>query len=278
MGVAEKFTLGKNGDHEGGEDHIEVTPHFYGVFDGVTSRGRAVTEGLRLEGMTPGRWAARTLGNALHSLDRNADVASALEHFRAALYDGMLAQGADPEAWDWPAAAQTCVFSIARREIWRLGDISIAVNGRTLPETPTPLDAPATAYRAAALWALLAAGADVEELRADDPTWGMLLPLLELQHHLRNCPDPQNPFAYWIPDGRPLPAHAMQVHSVNHGDEVVITTDGYPRPANTLAQAEEELGRILDEDPLLIRLHHGFRPVATTASSFDDRAYLRFTV
>ena len=277
MSVVEQFTLGKNGDHEGGEDHIEITPHFYGVFDGVTSRGRAVTENLRLDGMTPGRWAARTLGRALHTLPVDADAASALEHLRAALHDGMLDREVDPESWHWPAAAQTCVYSLTRREIWRLGDISIAVNGPALPETPTPLDAPATAYRAAALWALIAGGADIDDLRANDPTWEMLLPLLELQHHLRNCPDPQNPFAYWNLDGRPLPAHALQVYSVKGGDEIVAITDGYPRPAETLARAEEKLGRILDEDPLLIRLHHGFRPVSRTAVSFDDRAYLRFT-
>lgn len=60
------------------------------------------------------------------------------------------------------------------------------------------------------------------------------------------------------------------------GDEVVIATDGYLRPAAALAAAERELAQVLSEDPLLIRLHHGFRPVARTAVSFDDRAYLRF--
>lgn len=276
MTVIEKFTLGKNGDPEGGEDHIEITDAFYGVFDGVTSRGRAVTENLRIEGATPGRWAARTLGASLRSLAADSTAEDALEHLRTALYDGMLRNHVDPDAWQWPAAAQTCVYSHARKEIWRLGDITIAVNGTPLPESPTPLDGPATSYRAAALWALLAAGHGEDDLRENDPTWEMLLPLLELQHHLRNCPDATNPFAYWNLDGRQLPGSAMGVFKVQAGDEVVVTTDGYLRPDVTLDVAESELTQVLTEDPLLIRLHHGFRPVARTAVSFDDRAYLRF--
>ena len=276
MTVLEKFTLGKNGDPEGGEDHIEITDAFYGVFDGVTSRGRAVTENLRIEGMTPGRWASRTLGASLRSLATDSTAEAALEHLRTALYDGMLRNDVDPVAWQWPAAAQTCVYSHARKEIWRLGDVIIAVNGTPLPESPTPLDGPATWYRAAALWALLAAGHSVDELRENDPTWEMLLPLLELQHHLRNCPDDTNPFAYWNLDGRHLPGSAMGVYEVQAGDEVVVITDGYLRPAAALDVAERELVQVLCEDPLLIRLHRGFRPVARTAASFDDRAYLRF--
>jgi len=276
MTVLEKFMLGKNGDPEGGEDHIEVTDAFYGVFDGLTSRGRAVTENLRIEGMSPGRWAARTLGASLRSLATDSTAEAALEHLRTALYDGMLRNDVDPVAWRWPAAAQTCVYSHARKEIWRLGDVTIAVNGTPLPESPTPLDEPATWYRAAALWALLAAGHSVDELRENDPTWEMLLPLLDLQHHLRNCPDDTNPFAYWLLDGRHLPGSAMGVYEVQAGDEVVVSTDGYLRPAAALDVAERELVQVLCEDPLLIRLHRGFRPVSRTAASFDDRAYLRF--
>lgn len=276
--IVEMFTLGKNGDPEGGEDHIEITADFYGVFDGVTSRGRAVEENLRIDGMTPGRWAARTLGAALQSLAADATPIEALEHLRCALHDGMATNNIDPAAWQWPAAAQTCVYSRSRNEIWRLGDIAIAVNGHPLPDTPTPLDAPATAFRAAALWALLAAGESVEELRDNDPTWEMLLPLLELQHHLRNCADTTNPYAYWHLDGRELPPDAMHVYPVDPDDDVVFATDGYISPAPSLEEAERGLGIVLAEDPLLIRLHHGFRPVSRTASSFDDRAYLRFVV
>lgn len=278
MMITEQFLCSKNGDMDGGEDHIEITPHFYGVFDGVTSRGRAVSESLRIEGMTPGRWAGRTLGAALYTLEADATAVEAVTHLHTTLHTNMLDNNIDPEAWQWPAAAQTCVYSIHRKEIWRLGDIEIAVNGRQLPSTPTPLDGPATDFRAAALWALLAAGCDPNELRENDPTWDMLLPLLELQHHLRNCPDPSNPFAYWNLDGRPIPGEAMHTHPVQEGDEIVIVTDGYPRAAETLAIAETELQHILTTDPLLIRLHHGYRPVSRHAASFDDRAYLRFTI
>lgn len=276
--ILESFTLGKAGDAGGGEDRIEVAGSFYGVFDGVTSRGRAVEEKLLIEGQTPGRWAARTLGGAVGSLPSDASAPEALLQMQQALLEGMARSGIDPEEWEWPAAAQTFVYSRSRRELWHLGDVSIAVNGVALPESPTPLDAPATGYRAAALWALLASGADVETLRESDPTWSMLLPLLELQHHLRNCEDPGNPFAYRLLDGRELPTDSLQVFPVLPGDEVVATTDGYISPAPTLEAAEAELALVLENDPLLIGGHRGFRPLSRTAVSFDDRAYLRFLV
>jgi hypothetical protein len=57
--VLENFACGKNPQGPyGGEDVVLVSDHFLGVFDGVTSRGRAVEEGLLLQGATPGRWAA----------------------------------------------------------------------------------------------------------------------------------------------------------------------------------------------------------------------------
>jgi hypothetical protein len=56
--------------------------------------------------------------------------------------------------------------------------------------------------------------------------------------------------------------------------EVVITTDGYPEPAPTLAEAERLLAERLARDPLMLEPPEtkGKRPAA---NSFDDRAYLR---
>lgn len=268
---------GRWGEENGGEDHIEVTRGFYAVLDGITGRGRALKEGLRMNGTTPGRWAALTVGETLAEMENDIEAEEASRRIQKALKAGMERAGISPEEWGWPAATQICIYSRYRREIWRLGDIHAAVDGQEIPPSPTPLDIPALGYRAAVLWGLVASGEDMERLRANDPTREMITPLLELQHHLRNCPDTDNPYAYWLHDGREIPGYATQVHKVAQGAEVVIATDGYPRAAPTLEHAEAELEHILRNDKLLIRLHQGFRPLAPGATSFDDRAYLRFT-
>jgi hypothetical protein len=276
--VIEHHLRGKKPGPVGGEDHIFISGSFLAVFDGVTSRGRAVDEKLLLDGETPGRWAALRLAEALGTLDAEADAYTATHELTTALREGQRRLGCDPGEWGWPAAAQATIFSAHRREIWRIGDASIAVNGTALAANPTPLDLPAVSFRSAYLWALLAGGASVEQLRDNDPSWEKLLPLLEVQHHLRNHDDEANPFAYGLLDGRPVADRWVQVFSVADGDEVVLASDGYLSPAPTLEAAELELEECLREDPLLITRHLGFRPVDTHAVSFDDRAYLRFIV
>jgi len=276
--VKEWHLLGKNGDTRGGEDHLLVTADFVALLDGVTSRGRAVDESLRLAGETPGRWAAETIAGAVAGLEPTCSAETACETLSTALHQGMAELGIDGEAWGWPAAAQTIIFSAARNEIWRIGDALVAVNGTPLPECPTPVDLPATQYRSAVLWALLAAGHSIDDLTQNDPTWQMLLPLLELQHHHRNSRFTGNPFAYGLLDGRKVESRFIEITRVEPGDEVVFCSDGYLSPAPSLAQAEADLATVLAEEPLLISLHLGFRPVSPGMVSFDDRSYLRFIV
>jgi hypothetical protein len=276
--IIEQYLQGKNpADPEGGEDHIVHSADFIALFDGVTSRGRAVSEGLRLDGMSPGRWAAVALGAAVLDLPPDVDALTASSILSSALADGQTRLGINPEEWGWPAAAQITVFSKHRMEVWRIGDAHVAVNGVALPDNPTPLDGPAVAFRSAVLWAMIAGGATPEDLKRSDPSWDMLLPLLELQHHLRNAPDTTNPFAYGLLDGRQVDESFVQIYPVCTRDEVVFASDGYLSPAATLEEAEGALASCLAEDPLLIGKHLGFRPVADGMLSFDDRSYVRFT-
>jgi len=56
----------------------------------------------------------------------------------------------------------------------------------------------------------------------------------------------------------------------------VLSTDGYPSPAPTLADAERELAAVLRDDPLRIDpARPGTKGRHPHATSFDDRAYLR---
>jgi hypothetical protein len=211
-------------------------------------------------------------------LPPDVDACTAVSILSTSLTAGQDRLGINPDEWGWPAAAQIVMFSKHRMEVWRLGDAHIAVNGVALPDNPTPLDGPAVAFRSAVLWAMIAGGATPADLRRSDPSWDMLLPLLELQHHLRNASDVSNPFAYGLLDGRQVDKSFIQVYSILSQDEVIFASDGYLSPAPTLEEAEGDLAYCLTEDPLLIDKHLGFRPVADGMVSFDDRSYVRFTV
>jgi hypothetical protein len=236
-----------------------------------------VDEGLRLQGGTAGRFAAVYLADAITSLAHDVAADKAVELLSEGLLSAMHMHGlADPAAWGWPAAAQTVMYSAARSEVWRLGDCHVSVNGDPLPASPTPLDVPALGFRSCALEALIAGGASMQELIENDPTWDMLLPLLELQHNLRNHDDAGNRYAYGLIDGRRVPQQFIQVYPVPAGAEIVFASDGYLTAAPTLAAAEAELAHVLEADPLLFRQHQGFRPLQPGTLSFDDRCYVRF--
>lgn len=276
MEVIEHFCLGKNGDPSGGEDRIYIGQDFVAMFDGVTSRGRTVIEDFSIGGLTAGAWAAETLCEAVGSLHAKADIAITVEHLTEKILVGLEAAGVDGNAWGWAAAAQTVIYSNHRKEIWRVGDIMVALHGIQLPDTPTPVDEPLKLFRAAALEALLASGKTVEDLRQNDPTRQMLSPLLELQEHLRNHDERNNPFAYGLIDGRHVPVWAYQVIPIEEGDVVVFATDGYPCVLPTLDASEKHLADVLALDPLLFRVHRSFRPVSDDLVSYDDRAFLKF--
>jgi hypothetical protein len=90
---------------------------------------------------------------------------------------------------------------------------------------------------------------------------------------LRNRPDQR--YGYGALDGQAVPDLFVEIMPVPDGvREVVITSDGYPTPAPTLAESERLLAERLARDPLMLDPPEtkGKRPAA---NSFDDRAYLR---
>jgi hypothetical protein len=84
-------------------------------------------------------------------------------------------------------------------------------------------------------------------------------------------------FGYPVLDGSGINASMMKIYKINEGDEVVLASDGYPILCPTLEKSENELERILREDPLAIHENMQTKMMVKGNISFDDRAYLRFT-
>jgi hypothetical protein len=74
-----------------------------------------------------------------------------------------------------------------------------------------------------------------------------------------------------------VPTSYLDVRPVAGGDTVVLASDGYLEPAETLEESEARLRARLSEDPLLIGDPPATKALAPGALSFDDRTYLRFT-
>lgn len=62
------------------------------------------------------------------------------------------------------------------------------------------------------------------------------------------------------------------------GDDIVLASDGYPFLEPTLDQSERALAELKASDPHLISRFPTTKGFEPGLDSFDDRAYLRFTV
>jgi hypothetical protein len=89
---------------------------------------------------------------------------------------------------------------------------------------------------------------------------------------LRN--HPTSPFGFGALDGAPIPGRFVESFPVPAGARrVAIMTDGYPVPRLDLAEAENELARLLRADPGMLSAA-ATKGVPPGGVSFDDRAFV----
>jgi hypothetical protein len=267
--VVESFVLGKQGVEARCEDAVVETPTHVAVIDGATTE-----LGHEIDGRSAGRFAMETVAAAIRELDPGVAAEPAIGELSAALAKGLAERNLEPRML---ASACVLIASEQRREIWRVGNSTFAVDGKAYPQPWTLVEIPAR-MRSAYLKALLRAGeATIEEIAQSDPGEALIAPLLRLEHVFRNAPD-AGELAYAAIDGLEVPDSLIEKVSIPAGSEVVFASDGYPLTAQTLAEAEDYLERSLTDDPLRIEQHAEVRGVREGHLSYDDRAYIRFRV
>jgi len=269
--VVERFVVGKHGDPDRCEDLIVVGDAFAAVLDGATDN-----HDVTFDGLAPGRFAVQACAGALAALPAEADARTAVDRLTTALARAAAAATPSGPGAGRPALSLVA-YSVARHEVWRIGDCAFLIDGEG--DNPESLvDLAAIGARSAHLHSLLAAGASIDALLADDPGRALIRPLLRAQRALSNRDD-NNPYAYGCLDGTPVPHRFVEVVPVPEAAaEVVLASDGYPELRATLAESERRLADILAEDPLCISRHPTTKGLGPGQVSFDDRAYLRLAV
>lgn len=268
--VIERFLCGKRGDAQGGEDRIVVTDDFAAVIDGATSAG------YRFSGKGLGAYAADVVANTLEALDAEVTADEFVGEATRRIASFIRARKL-PVGGAINPAASAAVYSRRHHEVWFVGDCQARV-GEQVYRFDKTIDRVLSDVRALVLELERAAGTPDAVLQETDPGRVFIQPLLERQAELQNR-RAGGAFDYHALDGSHVPSRGIVVASLSSADrEVVLGTDGYPALLPTLEATEEALAAGLEADPLCeadLRSTKGLRPDQV---SFDDRAYLRFTV
>lgn len=250
--VVEQHLAARHPDRPGA-DRVVVGRRLIGVVDGATAKP------WDAEGTVTGEQVADVVARVL----RDADGEDLPE-----LLDGMAARL--PSTAEG-SAATFAVLDPIRRQVWRVGEQWIVIDGDVHDPIPGPEQVVAAA-RQMVLRAHLAAGAAVSDLVVHDPGRTAVLPLLRMSDRLRNTwPD-----GFAAVDGTPIPDSLQErLHLLPTTREVVLATDGYPSPATTLQDAESALQARLSADPLMVQDPPATKGRPPGASSYDDRAFVR---
>ncbi|MFK0230813.1 hypothetical protein ACIQUL_34135 [Streptomyces sp. NPDC090303] len=274
--VAEASEVPKNPSGPG-EDRLVIVDRGGAVALAAVVDGATDKSGRDYGGTRGGALAADTVAGVLRTLTPDTTPSDAVARIATALVALRRRHGVADDDPLGPSAV-AAVFMASRGEIWRVGDVHVALRSgegwRTFP-ADKEIDRVVAHARAAYLRCLLADGIPASALAVTDPGRSMVLPVLQVQNRLANRADR---YGYGLLDGTGVPPEFLQVFPVDATvREIVLASDGYLSPVPSLSEAEDALASSLAEDPLRVGDHPATKGVLPGEASFDDRTYLRLT-
>ena len=268
--VIERFLEGKYGEPSRCEDVIHVSDGFIAIIDGATAK-----HGASFEGGSPGRSMALAVDSALSKLPQDCDIESAIRGINEFIKSDTrlnLRRSSRRTSKDIPSAA-VLILSVSREELWVVGDGSVRVDG-TLKKFGKRLDTISGSYRSAVNRLAILEGKSPSQISQHDIGRKSILQLLKKQTVFQNNVEAGD-LGYGMIDGSDECLSFAVVVDVSSARHIVLASDGYPEVLDSLAETEESLKAILDEDPLLIFKVQQTKGLAPGQVSFDDRAYIR---
>ena len=191
-----------------------------------------------------------------------------------------------PRLAEHPEDRLTCsvvVYSRLNREIWMIGDCQCIINGFFF-DNPKPYEAELAAMRADEVRRQLADGKTVDELLHNDTARPVIIPrMIETMRQQNATPHSDQGsenVTYSVVDGFPIDRRHVRILPLDFQPwEIVLASDGYPFLCPTLEESESRLRKQREDDPLNIgpdfQATKAFHP---DFNSFDDRAYIRFSI
>lgn len=258
-GLVEAFIQGKSPALPC-EDALVITERHIAVIDGMSSP-------LKAKGQPPsGRVFAQAAALAVRDLPGHITADQAVRAITHRL-QGIRA------GHDGPVGAVVAIYSVQRREVWRVGDVHVAIGDDIHPATKD-VDTALEYYRAAVNAASFAAGMPLEEVIATDPGLSGAEHLLHIQPALANR---VGAFGYGVLNGARVPEEFIDILPVPQGaPQLVLASDGFLGPLPSLAEAEEKLFEAMIADPAGIGLLRQMAKCTKPGNNApDDRAYIR---
>ena len=266
MKKIESFLLGKNKNQDLCEDGIYEGERIIAVIDGATSKGNNL-----IDGKSSGCFAKDALIGCLrqNELDLSKMPAPLLyetlnDHLRACTDEDTL------QLEDYPRACMA-VYNEERHELSAYGDCQFILNGQRYG-FEKKIDRLNSEYRALVLELELSDGKSIDELMQNDTGREGIRDTLKRQMIFENK---DSEYAYPVLNGYSFNKDMVFSTEVETGSEIVLATDGYPFLETTLEQSERELKKLLEDDPLCMRIYKSTKGLVKGNLSYDDRAYWR---
>jgi len=275
MEIIEHFILGKAGLPDLCEDGLVATDSLIAVIDGVTAKGHR-----KWNGASSGFFAKELLCRELKAYGTALSGEKLLCDLSLSLSSAAASAGGCA-APDLPRAS-IIVYSPAVGKIWSYGDCQCMING--VPHSHVKrIDTLLSEKRAAVIGqCILEKGLELTMhlLQAHDFARDEILDELRQQsdYENRHVYVEGRDLGYPVINGSPIVPDMIAEYSVLPGDEVILASDGYPFLMPTLAQSEQELSRLMLDDPQCYKEYKSAKGLMAGNLSFDDRTYIRFRV
>lgn len=258
MQIQHTFIQGKYGQPVLCEDGLFTNDHYIAVIDGVTSKSN-----FTYEGMKTGKIASNIIKDFLATLDPQASIETVILGVNQAFEDKFYTHVDFPlnRIEHGPQAAMA-LYSDFHKCIYLIGDCQASVNGQLYIQ-PMASDDILSAFRSL----ILHINPNHHQEARD-----AIMPYLVSSNTFANMSETR--FGYSVLNGQEIPTDLITTIPVQIGDEIVLTSDGYPEIRPTFEETEAYLQEIIHNDPNLIDQFVSTKGVNPDQVSFDDRSYI----
>lgn len=267
--IQESFTLSKKGDQASNEDAIYAGERFIAIVDGVTAKSTPPPNAV----MSSGKFAAQAICKQLAVMPNLTDPQEILKWLNDKLKND-IAASVFAECKEVPLAS-IILYDSLTHQIISYGDCQALLKNQVLKREKN-VDKRLAEKRSLILQTQLNNGHNCEELLKNDIGRAAITEEL-LAHSTEYVNNPNNDGFPALGSGE-IVADYIDVYSVENGESVVLASDGYPVLAETLIQSENQLEKIIKNDPLLIYQYKSTKGIAPGNVSYDDRSYIRLIV